>query len=366
MIKNERVVVAMSGGVDSSVAAYLLKNQGYEVIGISLKLWDGEGLSHKVGRTCCSFEDIRDASLVCSKLEIPFYSFNYSENFREKVVDRFAEEYFAGRTPNPCVLCNHHVKFDQLFYEAKKLGASYLATGHYARIEKNEEGNFKLLKGIDASKDQSYVLFQLGQEHLSRLLFPVGMYTKAEIRKIAEENGLPTADKAESQDICFIPNRDHADFLEKHFKEKIPGIGNFIDRSGKILGAHKGYHAYTVGQRRGLGIGFGTRTYVVEIKPKTNEVVLGIASDLLSQGLLAIDVSWVSNLSFSEPIHCGVKIRYQKTEIPAQIFYDQKTRQAHVNFNQPSGAVAPGQAVVFYQGDQVLGGGFITRAQYEI
>jgi tRNA-uridine 2-sulfurtransferase len=358
---SKRVVVAMSGGVDSSVAAFLLKEQGYEVIGISLKTWD-ETSSIKRTKTCCSFQDIEDARKVCERLDVPFYAFNYKKEFEEKVIKTFVSEYYQGRTPNPCILCNQHIKFDQLLKEAEKLGAAYLATGHYARLRKDESGIFRLLKGMDPNKDQSYVLYKLSQEQLSKILFPIGEYNKEEIRRIAIDRGLPTATKPESQDICFIPDRDHAKFIQKHYPAPHLKPGNFVDAVGKILGTHQGIHAYTIGQRRGLGIGFGERMYVTRIDVEKNEVELGLAEDVLSGGLIAREVYWLNEDHHQEPTACGVKIRYQKDEIPAQVEKGDDSQKAVIRFSKKYRAVTPGQTAVFYRGDEVLGGGVIERA----
>lgn len=345
----------MSGGVDSSVAALLLKEQGYEVIGISLKTWDEDPATKKQGKTCCSFRDIQDARRVCDQLELPFYALNYKDRFLEKVVTPFVEEYYQGRTPNPCMLCNQEVKFESLLSEAQTLGAAYLATGHYARIEKRED-TYHLLKGCDPEKDQSYVLYRLTQDQLSKILLPIGGFTKPQIREIAAKNNLNTATKPDSQDICFVPQGDHADFINRHFP-RAQNKGNFVDEKGNILGTHRGIHAYTIGQRRGIGIGLGRRLYVTEIRKDLNEVVLGEEEDLLSTGLVARQVHWVCGEESEIP--CGVKIRYQKNEIPAMV--QMKNNEAFIRFSEKNRAVTPGQTAVFYRGDEVLGGGIIER-----
>lgn len=360
---NKRVVVAMSGGVDSSVAALLLKEEGYEVIGISLKLWDyGEEELSEGSKTCCSLSDVRDARFVCNKLNIPFYVFNHKKDFEQKVILPFVREYHRGRTPNPCILCNHHVKFDPLLAEAEKLGAALLATGHYARIRHNPDGSSSLLKAVDAKKDQSYVLYHLGQERLKKILFPIGEYTKEEIRKIAREHGLPNALKPDSQEICFVPNNDYAQFVEKNYPAPHLEPGNFVDKKGNILGRHGGIHHYTVGQRRGLGIGFGTRMYVTRIDSEKNEVELGVKDDTFRDGLVAVDVHWIhSSFRGVFSFECGVKTRYQKDEFEALVepFEGEKIL---VRFHKKSPFVSPGQAAVFYRGDEVIGGGWIERA----
>lgn len=359
----KRVVVAMSGGVDSSVAAYLLKKQGYEVIGISLKLSDEGEYGQKQGKTCCSFEDIRDARTVCDILDIPFYAFNYKEDFKKKVIEKFVDEYVHGRTPNPCLLCNNHIKFDRLLEEAGKLGADFLATGHYARIIKNDDGTHSLLKAVDDDKDQSYVLHRLSEEALSKLLFPLGELTKPQVRLLGEEASLPTANKSESQDICFIPDRDHAKFIKKNYPDLAPAQGNFVNQKGEVLGIHEGIHKYTVGQRRGLGIGFGDRIYVTKIDVASNRVFLGTKEEVLSDFCLTKEVHWI-NPSF-KPKECGVKIRYQKDEIPAQLNWTDDDSEVKITFLDRAPAVTPGQSAVFYLGDKVVGGGIIHHTPVE-
>lgn len=361
--KRERVVVAMSGGVDSSVAAALLKEQGYDVIGISLKLWDYDEAERKLtGKTCCSLDDIADAKDVCDTLGIPFYAFNHKPEFQKQVIDRFVSEYAQGRTPNPCVFCNQYIKFDVLLKEAEKLGAKYLATGHYARIEKTEDGKHHLVKGKDASKDQSYVLFHLSQDDLNRVLFPVGDYTKNEIRALAQKHNLVTHNKRESMDICFIPNNDHAAFIEKNYPEAKREPGNFVDRQGNVLGQHKGIDAYTIGQRRGLGESFGLdRMYVTEIRPEANEVVLDADPAYLEYTQVRAE-----NFHFlrqpRDPQKIGLKVRYQRGEIPAALVaYHPETSQVEFEFLTPARAVTPGQALVAYDGDELIGGGWIER-----
>lgn len=359
--ENNRVVVAMSGGVDSSVAAALLKEQGYDVIGVSLKLWDyDEDERRLVGKTCCSLDDIADAKSVCDTLGIPFYAFNHKPEFRKSVIDVFVDEYKNGRTPNPCVLCNRDIKFGLLLQEAEKLGARYLATGHYARILRREDGGYSLVKGADADKDQSYVLFSLSRGDLSRVLLPIGDFTKNEIRDLARKYGLVTHDKKESMEICFIPNNDHASFIRKNYPHLKRGPGNFVDTQGKVLGRHEGIDGYTVGQRRGLGVGFGERMYVAAIKAVSDEVVLARDDEVYGGGLVAKEFRFLRDPNKAE---YGAKIRYQRDELPAKIVrYDASTLRLDLSFPSQARAVTPGQAVVLYDGDEVIGGGWIESS----
>ncbi len=356
-----RVVVAMSGGVDSSVAALLLKQQGYDVIGVSLKLWDYDEADRKLdGKTCCSLDDIADAKAVCDTLGIPFYAFNHKREFQKQVIDRFVQEYSQGRTPNPCVACNQFIKFDLLLEEAEKMGAAYLATGHYVRIVAAADGTHRLFKGRDPLKDQSYVLFHLTQKELNRLLFPVGDYSKDEIRALAKQHGLVTFDKRESMDICFVPGNDHAAFIQKNYPHVKRAAGDFVNQKGEVLGRHAGIDAYTIGQRRGLGASFGAeRSFVSEIRADTNQVVLADTPDALySEKARAEKFHFLRAPHNPEKI--GVKIRYQRDEIPARVAaYDADQHALSVEFYQKARAVTPGQALVVYEGDEVIGGGWI-------
>lgn len=356
-----RVIVAMSGGVDSSVAAALLKDEGHEVIGVSLKLWDYDESERKLsGKTCCSLDDIADAKDVCDTLGIPFYAFNHKTAFKKNVIDVFVKEYREGRTPNPCILCNQSIKFDVLLSEAKKLGADYLATGHYARVRHDTDGTAHLLKGLDPAKDQSYVLFHLKQDELRRVLFPVGDYTKNEIRDLAERFGLVTSRKKESMDICFIPDNDHASFIAKNYPDMRRDPGNFVDVAGRVLGRHDGIHRYTVGQRRGLHLSAGSRLYILRIDVPRNEIVLAHDDEVFFKGAVGQGFRFINAVSTSG---LAAKIRYQRDEIPCGIVkHFEATGQIEIRFQDKARAVTPGQALVLYQGDEVMGGGWIERA----
>ena len=281
-MKGPKVVVGMSGGVDSSVAAYLLKKQGYDVIGITMQIWqDEEEEAQQENGGCCGLSAVEDARRVAQRLEIPYYVMNFKEEFRQKVMDYFVEEYLAGRTPNPCIACNRYVKWEALLQRSLAIGAEYIATGHYARIAKLPGGRLAISNSVTADKDQTYALYNLTQEQLRHTLMPVGDYHKDEIRLLAEEIGLPVARKKDSQEICFIPDHDYAAFIESQAGERLKGEGNFVTSDGQVLGRHKGITHYTIGQRRGLNIAFGTRTFVKEIRPDTNEVVLGSGLSLI-------------------------------------------------------------------------------------
>jgi len=350
----KRVVVAMSGGVDSSVAAALLKQQGYEVIGICMKLWEqtnGEG-------RCCSIEDIHDARRVASQLNIPFYVINFQEEFQQLVVSYFTEEYLRGRTPNPCIPCNKEIKFRLLLDKAQKLDACFIATGHYAIIE-NDDGRYRLFRGIDRGKDQSYFLFNLTQEQLSHILLPLGHFKKAEIRKMAEQMKLKVAMKKESQEICFISAGNYQTFIEKRVPAERIRKGEIVDVKGRVLGHHRGLHAYTIGQRRGLGISAPNPLYVIGFNVDKARLIVGEEKDLFSRGLIAENVHWIHGRDFSENIY--VKIRYRHPEVKATIF-EEGDDSVRVEFSSPQRAVTPGQAVVFFRENEVLGGGWIKKA----
>jgi tRNA-specific 2-thiouridylase len=358
LLDKNKVVVAMSGGVDSSVAALLLKQAGHQVIGITLKLSDapkGETYKHT---SCCSVEDITDARRVADQIGIPFYVVNSKESFRENVIDRFVQEYLAGRTPNPCALCNDKVKFNFLLDKAFELGAHYVATGHFARrLWDESEQSWRLYKGRDSQKDQSYFLFSLGQKQLEHTLFPVGDLTKEEVRQIARQHGLKTAVKPESQEICFVPG-DHGDFIQKYMPEKVGPGGDILDEAGKVLGRHDGIHRYTVGQRRGTQVAQGQRVYVKSIDAKNHTITMAPDASLYETSLVARDVRWVHGIH--DGIEVTARIRYRHSG-SAAVLRLAEHGEVTLNFKEPQRAVSPGQAVVFYRGDQVLGGGWIER-----
>ena len=351
-----RAVVAMSGGVDSSVAALLLHREGYDVIGVTMKLYDIDQADlPEYYRGCCTLDDVEDARAVCRILGVPHYVMNVQREFRAFVIDYFRREYENGRTPHPCIACNDKIKFSFLAQRAQMLQAAYVATGHYARIEADGSGSMALRRGIDADKDQSYVLFGMRQEQLAATLMPVGHYPKAEIRRLAEEAGFPNADKPDSQDICFIPTGDYREFLRERTDER---PGDIVDADGNVLGQHEGIQYFTVGQRRGLGLSGGPPRFVIRLEPDTRNVVIGSETDLYQDTLYADPVSWVSGVAPVGPVDVTVKIRYKFAEAPATV--TAAGGGALVRFREPQRAITPGQAAVFYQGDTVLGGGAIA------
>jgi tRNA-uridine 2-sulfurtransferase len=357
-----RVLVAMSGGVDSSVAAALLCEQGYDVIGVAMRLASHESVASSGRRgSCCSYEDFEDARRVAERMNFPFYVVDLRDDFAARVIGNFVGEYLAGRTPNPCVMCNREIKFDRLWSRARAFEADYVATGHYARIECGD-GRFHLLRAADNSKDQSYFLFPLGQRELARTLFPLGGMTKHEVRKHARALGLANADKPESQEICFVPDGDYARFVARAASSSQIQPGKIVDGAGRALAQHTGVHNFTVGQRRGLGVSTGVPLYVRRIDSATGDVIVGANDELTSAGLVAAQVSLVNpddSRRFDAPLE--VKIRYRHPALPARMRMIEGDR-AEVRFARSGPAVTPGQACVFYRGDEVLGGGFIERA----
>ncbi|MDY6848151.1 MAG: tRNA 2-thiouridine(34) synthase MnmA [Geoalkalibacter sp.] len=355
----KRIVVAMSGGVDSSVTAALLKEQGHEVIGMTMQIWDYSRFAAPDGETfgtCCSLDDVHDARRVAEGLDIPFYVINFEEAFQRQVIDHFCDEYFSGRTPNPCVMCNQRLKFDLLLRRARELEADALATGHYAIIEPDADDCFVLRKGRDQGKDQSYFLFTLTPEQMARVMFPLGGMTKEQVREHAARFDLRVAEKAESQDICFVPDGDYVRFLEE---ERGAGKlnGEIVHVCGKVLGRHRGTYRYTIGQRRGLGIAWSEPLFVTGIDVEKRQVIVGEKSHLHRDRLTVRECSWHIDPP-EKPLQAACRIRYRHREVPAQIRTLPDNR-AEVVFSQPQQGITPGQAAVFYDGDRVLGGGWI-------
>ena len=352
----DKVLIAMSGGVDSSVAAFLMKEQGCQCIGATMKLFHNEDIGVKRTKTCCSLEDVEDARSVAFRLGIPYYVFNFSDDFKGQVIDRFTAAYERGATPNPCIDCNRYLKFERLYERARILGCDAIVTGHYARIEQ-ENGRWLLKKSLDESKDQSYVLYSLTQEQLAHTRLPLGAMHKSETRRIAEEQGFYNADKPDSQDICFVPNGDYAGFIARFTGHDCPA-GDFVDEEGHVLGRHKGIVHYTVGQRKGLGIAADAPLYVKQIDAASNRVVLSGNESLFSRELTANDFNWIAYDVPPRELRASARVRYHQREQAATVTVLGDGR-VHLVFDEPQRAITPGQAVVLYDGDTVLGGGTI-------
>ena len=353
-----RALIAMSGGVDSSVAAWMMKQKGFDCMGITMKLYQNEEIGISREKTCCSLDDVEDARNVAQRVGIPFYVLNFSGNFEECVIRRFVETYQNGGTPNPCIDCNRYIKFDRLMQRMKELEYDYVVTGHYARIIFDEEkGRFLLKKAVDESKDQSYVLYNLTQEQLAHTLFPLGEFHKTEIRQMAEENGFINAGKHDSQDICFVPDGDYARFIE-HYTGQTSAAGNFVLKDGTVMGTHRGLIRYTVGQRRGLGLSLPRPLYVCGKDIERNEVILGEQQELFSDVLEAEDVNLIAVERIDKPLRCKARIRYKQQEDWAEVIQLSDSR-IRVTFDKPQRGITRGQAVVLYDGDVVIGGGRI-------
>ena len=361
-MERKKVVVGMSGGVDSSVAAWLLKKQGYDVIGVTMQIWqeEDEQVQEENGG-CCGLSAVDDARRVASSLGIPYYVMNFRKEFKEHVIDYFIDEYLHGRTPNPCIACNRYVKWESLLERSRRIGADYIATGHYARIEKLPNGRFSLRVSETGAKDQTYALYNLTQEQLSSTLMPVGSYTKDEIRKMAKELGRLVAEKPDSQDICVVPDGDYASFIEET-TDAGSRPGNFVLSDGSVVGTHKGIIHYTVGQRKGLGLSMGHPVFVLEIRPDTNEIVVGTGEESLTRKVRARHINFMSVEDLPGKKRVFAKIRYNHKGAWCTA---EKTGEDEIlcTFDEPQRAVTPGQALVLYDGEYVLGGGTIVREE---
>ena len=351
-------LIAMSGGVDSSVAAYLMQQKGYQITGCTMRLYENDMVGLDLLDTCCSKKDTEDARSVCEGLGVPYHIFHYEEKFREKVIEPFVEAYERCETPNPCIDCNRCMKFDALYEKARTFGCSKIVTGHYARIEE-KDGRFYLKKAVDPAKDQSYVLYQLTEDQLRRTAFPLGKYTKEEVREIAEKQGFRNAEKKESQDICFVPDGDYAAMICRYRNRTYPE-GDIVDRDGNVLGRHKGLIHYTIGQRRGLGVPADRRIYVTRLDPVKNQVILSDEADLFHKEVEVRDFHWITGEIPEGEIRCKARIRYRHKEQPATLIPGPEGGRARLIFDEPQRAATPGQSAVFYLEDVVLGGGIIT------
>jgi tRNA-specific 2-thiouridylase len=370
MPPSRTIAVAMSGGVDSSTVAAMLRAEGHQVIGLTMQLWNQRrlaghtGMPETVQGRCCSLDDVYDARRVAETLGIPYYVVNHEDRFERDVVRPFVEEYLSGRTPIPCSLCNNHLKFDQLLIVAQQIGADALATGHYARVEfDQQDGRWLLKRPADRSKDQTYFLFGLTQEQLSRTLFPLGEMTKPEVRELARHHGLALAEKPDSQEICFVPGGDYKNFLDAYLAEQGDALpdtaGELVTTDGNVIGEHQGIHHFTVGQRKGLGVATGSPLYVIQIKGDTRQVVVGNQEDLYSKTMRVKKINLISVTELGEPMRVQVKIRHRHEPASAQIEASGPDEMM-ITFDQPQRAVTPGQAAVFYDGDVVVGGGWIA------
>lgn len=358
-MSKKRVVVGMSGGVDSSVAAYLLKKQGYDVIGVTMQIWQDEDVC-TIGDNggCCGLKAVEDARRIAALLEIPYYVMNFKDIFKKSVIDNFISEYLKGNTPNPCIRCNRYVKWEALLSRSMEIGADYIATGHYAKVKRLYNGRFAICKSVTDRKDQTYALYNLTQLQLAHTLMPIGVYCKEDVREIAKKAGFPVADKPDSQEICFIPDNDYAAFLHKN--ADIPGRGNFIDKNGNVLGRHSGIHRYTIGQRKGLNISLGVPMYVCEIRPDSNEVVIGTDEETYTNKIICCNINYMAVKDFKHCKNMTARIRYGGREYPCTVEYQNNGRLL-CRFGEKVRAATPGQAIVFYRGEQVLGGGTIER-----
>ncbi len=354
-----KALIAMSGGVDSSVAAKMMASRGYECVGCTMRLYENDVVGMDLMDTCCSLENTQDARNVTEKIGIPYHIVHYENLFRQEVIEPFIDEYLHGRTPNPCIECNRKLKFQHLYEKMKELGCDLLVTGHYARVRFDEEsGRYQLLKALDPAKDQSYVLYVLTQEQLAHVQFPLGEQDKHKTREIASESGFQNAGKHDSQDICFVPDGDYAGFIERYSGKTCPA-GDFVDADGNVLGRHKGIIHYTLGQRRGLGLPAANRLYVTGIDPESNTVTIGSNDDLMKTTLYARKVNLIAMDRIETPLRCSAKIRYRHKEQPCTVTQPEEDL-LKVVFDEPQRAITPGQSVVLYDGDVVLGGGVIT------